>query len=80
MASSRLKLTFPADRVRDPIIGTLTRRFDVMPNIRRARIGEEAGECVLELDGTEESLEQAKAYLEELGVIVEPVEGDYLQS
>lgn len=80
MAACRLRLTFPADRVKEPIIGTLTRRFEVMPNIRRARVSEDAGEVVLELDGEPQNLEQAVAYLNEIGVNVEPVEGDYLAS
>ncbi len=80
MASCRLKLTFPVERIREPVIGTLTRRFDLMPNIRRARISEDAGECVLELDGLQENLDRALDYLHEIGVVVEPVNGDYLAS
>ena len=80
MASCRLRLVFPAARVQEPIIGALVRRFDVMPNIRRARISEDAGEVVLELDGEEANLKDATAYLHQIGVEVEPVEGDYLES
>lgn len=80
MASCRLKLTFPVERIQEPVIGTLTRRFDLMPNIRRARISEDAGECVLELDGSQANLDRALDYLKEIGVAVEPVNGDYLAS
>jgi L-aspartate semialdehyde sulfurtransferase ferredoxin len=76
----RVKLTFPPERIREPVIGTLAREFDVMPNIRRAKIGEDAGECVLELDGSEENLDRSIQYLVGLGIVVEPVDGNYLVS
>ncbi|MCA1596902.1 MAG: NIL domain-containing protein [Chloroflexi bacterium] len=79
MASARLRLVFPPSRVQEPVIGTLVRRFNVMPNIRRARISEDAGEVVLELDGAETDLERAEDYLREIGIQVEPVEGEYLE-
>lgn len=79
MASSRLRLVFPPSRVQEPVIGTLVRRFNVIPNIRRARISEDAGEVVLELDGAEADLQRATEYLHEIGVEVEPVEGEYLE-
>ncbi|HET6386845.1 MAG TPA: NIL domain-containing protein [Armatimonadota bacterium] len=80
MASCRVKLTFPADKVREPVIGTLARRFDLMPNIRRARVSEDAGEMVLELDGSDENLRKAMRYLAEMSIAVEPVDGNYLAS
>ena len=80
MASRRVKLTFPADKVREPVIGTLARRYDLMPNIRRAKVSEDAGEVVLELDGTEENLRRAMDYLQQMNIAVEPVNGDYLAS
>ncbi len=76
MATKRVKLTFPQELIKEPVIFTMAKRFDVMPNIRRAKVTESVGEVVLELEGVEKSLEAGIAYLKERGVKVEPVEGD----
>jgi len=76
MATKRIKLTFPQELIKEPVIFTMARKFDVMPNIRRAKVAENVGEVVLELEGTEERLEQGIKYLKERGVKVEAVEGD----
>ncbi|MEO5357808.1 MAG: NIL domain-containing protein [Nitrospirae bacterium YQR-1] len=75
----RIKLTFPPDLIKEPIVFTVAKRFDITPNIRRARITETVGEMVLEIDGADELIEQAVAALREKGVEVELVEGDILQ-
>jgi len=74
MATKRIKLTFPQDLIREPVIFTMARKFDVMPNIRRAKVTENVGEVVLELEGTEKKLEDSIAYLKERGVKIEAVE------
>jgi L-aspartate semialdehyde sulfurtransferase ferredoxin len=76
MATKRIKLTFPQDLVREPVIFTMAKKFDVMPNIRRAKVSESIGEVVLELEGSEKSLEEGIAYLRERGVKVEAAEGE----
>ena len=50
MATKRIKLTFPQDLIKEPVIFTMAKKFDVMPNIRRAKVTESVGEVVLELD------------------------------
>jgi ABC-type methionine transport system ATPase subunit len=74
MTSTRVRLTFPADLVRKPIVGELVRRFDVMPNIRRADVSEDVGWIVCELDGDVLAVEQAIAWLQETGVDVDHLE------
>jgi L-aspartate semialdehyde sulfurtransferase ferredoxin len=76
MATRRIKLTFPQDLIKDPVIFTMAKKFDVMPNIRRAKVTENVGEVILELEGTDKKLEEGIAYLKERGVKVEPLEGD----
>jgi ABC-type methionine transport system ATPase subunit len=76
MATKRIKLTFPQDLIKEPVIFTMAKKFDVMPNIRRARVTEAIGEVVLELEGGEKDLEAGIAYLKERGVKIETVEGD----
>lgn len=75
----RIKLTFPQHLIREPVIFTMAKRFDVMPNIRRARVTETVGEMVLELEGTEENLEKGIQSLRDQGVDVELVEGDIIE-
>ena len=75
----RVKLTFPQHLIKEPVIFTMAKRYDVMPNIRRARITETVGEMVLELEGTEENLKKGIKDLKEQGVDVELVEGDVIE-
>ena len=75
----RIKLTFPQHLIKEPVIFTMAKKFDVMPNIRRARVTETVGEMVLELEGTEEDLKKGVQYLQEQGVDVELVEGDIVE-
>ena len=57
----------------------MAKKFDIMPNIRRAKITEEIGEMALELDGKEQDLEKGIEYLKKRGVIVEPIVGDIIE-
>jgi len=75
----RVKLTFPQHLIKEPVIFTMAKKHDVMPNIRRARVTETVGEMVLELEGTEENLEKGIQSLRDQGVVVELVEGDILE-
>jgi ABC-type methionine transport system ATPase subunit len=75
----RVKLTFPQDLIREPVIFTMARQFNVMPNIRRARVTETAGEMVLELEGEKDNLEKGLSFLKEKGIDVELVEGDVVE-
>ena len=75
----RVKLTFPQQLIKEPVIFTMAKKFDVMPNIRRARVTETVGEMVLELEGTDENLEKGLRYLKDAGVDVELVEGDIVE-
>lgn len=76
---SRIKLTFPPDLIKEPVIFTMAKKFDIMPNIRRARVTETVGEMVLELEGAEENLNMGVKFLKEQGIVVEPAEGDIVE-
>ena len=75
----RVRLTFPQHLIKEPVIFTMAKRFEVMPNVRRARVTETVGEMALELEGSEEGLEKGIAYLREVGVEVELIEGDIVE-
>ena len=74
----RVKLTFPQSLIKEPVIFTMAKQFDVMPNIRRARVTETVGEMVLELEGDDANLEKGIHWLKEKGIDVELVEGDII--
>jgi len=73
---TRVKLTFPQHLIKEPVIFTMAKQFNVMPNIRRARVTETVGEMVLELDGDDKDIEKGLSYLKEKGIEVEMAEGD----
>ncbi len=75
----RVKLTFPQHLIKEPVIFTMAKKYDVMPNIRRARVTETVGEMVLELEGAEENLKRGIQSLRDQGVAVELVEGDIVE-
>ncbi len=75
----RVKLTFPQHLIKEPVLFTMAKKYDVMPNIRRARVTETVGEMVLELEGEEDNLNKGLQSLRDQGVIVEYVEGDIIE-
>jgi ABC-type methionine transport system ATPase subunit len=75
----RIKLTFPQHLIKEPVIFTMARKYDIIPNIRRARVTETVGEMILELDGSDENVEKGIESIKQQGVDVELVEGDILE-
>ena len=76
MAQRRIKLVFPQDLIKEPVVFTMAKQYDVIPNIRRARVTETVGEMTLELQGKEDVLKEAIEYLEQRGVKVESAVGE----
>ena len=76
---ARVKLTFPEELIKEPILGRLVRAFDVLPNIRRANVEEHMGWIICELDGEHAEVERAIAWLAEEGIQVDRL-GDVLES
>ncbi len=72
----RIKLTFPQHLIKEPVIFTMAKEYDIMPNIRRARVTDTQGEMVLEIDGTEENLNKAIDAMRSQGIEVELIEGE----
>jgi ABC-type methionine transport system ATPase subunit len=75
----RVKLTFPQERIKEPVLFTMAKKYDVMPNIRRARVTEDCGEMVLELDGADDNIKKGIASLRRKGVEVDMIEGDVIE-
>jgi ABC-type methionine transport system ATPase subunit len=79
MMRTRVKLTFPQQLIREPVIFSMAKKYDIMPNIRRARVTENVGEMILELEGESENIEKGIKSLRQQGVDVELVEGDIVE-
>ena len=79
MPKKMVHLIFPQGLIKKPVTFTMALKYNVVPNIRRARVTETAGEIVLELEGTKEDLEKGIQYLTRQGVKVEPIVGDVIE-
>ena len=76
MSGVRLFVAFPESLVARPMIYEVVRRFDVVPNIRRANVEAHSGWMILELDGPAGARDAAVDWLVEQGCTVNPMEGD----
>jgi ABC-type methionine transport system ATPase subunit len=65
---------YPTRLITRPVIYEMGHQFKVVTNIRQASVTPEVGIVSLELDGEREEIKKAIAWLEELGIKVEPVE------
>ena len=79
MTHERWHLTFPEALIQDPVIYNLGKQFDIVTNIRRANVEERFGWVILEVEGSDEALQDGMSYLDELGVTVDRIEGDVVQ-
>ena len=80
MTKRRAKFTFPTDLITQPVIFDLGRNFQLVTNIRRADVREDVGWVVLELEGEEEEIERGLNWVTSIGVRVDPVSGDVMES
>lgn len=75
----RIYLTFPKELVREPIVCSLAKKFDIMFNIRGSTVTAEMGLVALEIDGERTEVDKAIRWLKEKGVIVEPIEKNVIE-
>ena len=74
----RVKLIFPEELVRLPVLARMVREYDVEPNIRRANVEEDRGWILCELEGESAAVERGLAWLRDEGVEVDLL-GDVLE-
>ena len=79
MAVQRLRFTFPADLIKEPVIYLIGQRFEVITNIRMADVDERTGWVVLELEGDPDEIARSVAWAESRGVRVDPITGDVIE-
>jgi ABC-type methionine transport system ATPase subunit len=72
--TSRLWLMYPSRLITRPVIYELGRKFDLVTNVRQASVTPEVGVVSIEIEGERAEIKKSVAWLEELGIKVEPVE------
>ena len=77
---TRLWLMYPPKLITNPVIWELTQRFPVITNVRQASVTDEIGIVSLELEGARTDIKAAIQWLEKLGIKVEPVEINVIES
>ncbi len=71
----RLQLIYPEEKVKEPILCMVCKNFDVSVNIRTAKVTKDTGILTVELDGESEEIERAIKFIQDQGVLVQPLEG-----
>ena len=71
---------YPPRLIQQPLIWKLGHKFSIVTNIRQASVTDEIGIVCLELDGSASQIKAAIKWLEKLGVSVEPVEINVIES
>jgi len=77
---TRLWLMYPPKLIKTPVIWELAKRFDVTTNVRQASVTDEIGVVCLELEGKRPEIKASIKWLERLGISVEPVEINIIES
>ena len=76
----RLWLMYPPGLIKQPLLWQLGQKFKVVTNIRQASITDEIGIVCLEVAGKRDDVTAAIKWLEKIGVKVEPVEINVIES
>lgn len=77
---TRLWLMYPPKLITRPIIHEIGAKYEVIPNVRQASVTEEIGIVCLELAGERQQIKSAIKWMERLGISVEPVEINVIES
>ncbi len=71
---------YPAKLVTRPVIWELGKKFPVITNVRQVSVTDEIGIVSLELEGKRADIKASIRWLEKIGVKVEPVEINVIES
>jgi ABC-type methionine transport system ATPase subunit len=74
VTKARFHLTFPERLISEPVIHRVGKDFDLVTNIRRANIEERSAWVILEMDGADEDIARAVAWLAEQGLQVDRID------
>lgn len=67
----KVKLTFPEELVKEPLIAQVVQLYGVLPNIRRASVEHHFGWMVCELLGEPDAVQAAVEWMRSRGVSVD---------
>jgi len=73
MAVQRFYLTYNETQIKEPIIWSVAKKFEVITNIRVASVSDHIGIVALELTGELEVIDKAVEWIAAQGVKVEPI-------
>lgn len=73
MAKRWVRFTFPEALITEPVIYELGQRFQVVTNIRRAKVERDKGWVVVQLEGKTKNIQEGITWAAARGVIVEGV-------
>lgn len=77
--TKRVYLTFPKERVTEPVICEMYDKFRVRFSIRTASVNDHIGIIALELSAdSQDKIEQALEFFRSRGVTAEPIEMDVI--
>ncbi len=76
MAKRAVMFTFPKEVISQPVIYNLGQQYRVVTNVRRADVTNACGWIVLELQGKEDDINNALAWVASVGVRVDAIGGE----
>lgn len=79
MASLKVHITFPEEKIKEAIIYQVGQEFQVTTNIRRADVTEKTGWVDLEITGDPKEVERAVQALKTKGVKIDPIEKNIIE-
>jgi len=79
VASLKFHITFPEDKIKEPIIYQIGKEYKVITNIRKADVTEKTGWVDLELVGDPKEIERAVDGMKKKGVKVDPIERNIIE-
>jgi ABC-type methionine transport system ATPase subunit len=75
----RVYLTYPKERIKEPLLYKCSQLYKVVTNIRQATISDKIGLMAIELEGENEEIDKAIQFFLDNGVKVEPIELDIIE-
>jgi len=79
VANLKVRVSFPEDKITEPVIYQIGREYNLTTNIRRADVTEKTGWVDLELVGEPEEIERGIEGLKSKGVRVDPIEKNIIE-
>jgi len=79
LASLKFRISFPENKIKEPIIYQIGKEYKVVTNIRKADVTEKSGWVDLELTGEPTEIERAVEGMKKKGVKVDPIERNIIE-